>query len=208
MAFFKFNNVRIAGMSGGVPRNIRNNAAGIATSDNYDADSMSSCSPLWLFIIGILAILLTGIAIYLIGKSITLPVTLLARDSRVVAQGDLTVRINETGTDEIGVLAASFGQIAKLTLELNSEHEELKRIYTEIGRLYYEQAKAAPEGFFVPLFEQANRVTGKIQDKRAKIEALRSEAGIAGEPDIEVEFGDFDDVVSATEADGAGTGDK
>lgn len=82
-----------------------------ATSDKYEADSMSSCSPLWLFIIGILAILLTGIAIYLIGKSITLPVTLLARDSRVVAQGDLTVRINETGTDEIGVLAASFGQM-------------------------------------------------------------------------------------------------
>ena len=104
--------------------------------------------------------------------------------------------------------AKAFGQFTKLTLELNSEHEELKRIYTEIGRLYYEQAKAAPEGFFVPLFEQANRVTGKIQDKRAKIEALRSEAGIAGEPDIEVEFGDFDDVVSATEADGAGTGDK
>ena len=104
--------------------------------------------------------------------------------------------------------AKAFAQITRLTLALNGEHEELKRVYAEIGRLYFEQAKAAPEGFFVPLFEQANRVTGKIRDKRAKIEALRSEAGIAGEPDIEVEFGDFDDVVSATEADGAGTGDK
>ncbi len=104
--------------------------------------------------------------------------------------------------------AKAFGQIAKLTLELNSEHEELNRIYTEIGRLYYEQARTAPEGFFVPLFEQANRVTGKIRDKRAKIEALRDEAGIAGEPDIEVEIGDFEDVVSATEADGAAVENK
>lgn len=39
MAFFKFNNVRIAGMSGGVPRSIRNNAAGISSSENYDADA-------------------------------------------------------------------------------------------------------------------------------------------------------------------------
>ena len=98
--------------------------------------------------------------------------------------------------------AKAFGQIAKLSLELNGEHEELDRIYTEIGRLYYEQAKDAPAGFFVPLFEQAARVTGRIQDKRAKIEALRDEAGIAAESDIDVEIGDFDDVVSATEADG------
>lgn len=104
--------------------------------------------------------------------------------------------------------ARAFGQIAKLSLELNSEHEELNRIYTEIGRLYYEQAKAAPEGFFVPLFEQATRVTGRIQEKRAKIEALRDEAGIAGESDIEVEIGDFDEIVSATEADGMAVDSK
>ena len=124
--------------------------------------------------------------------------------------GRLADKVKETASST-GVLdvyaqganrAKAFGQIAKLTLELNSEHEELNRIYTEIGRLYYEQARTAPEGFFVPLFEQAGRVTGKIQEKRARIEALRDEAGIAGEPDIEVEIGDFDDVVSATEADG------
>ncbi len=130
--------------------------------------------------------------------------------------GKLAGRVKDAA-DSSGVLdvyaqganrAKAFGQIAKLTLELNSEHEELNRIYTEIGRLYYEQARTAPEGFFVPLFEQAGRVTGKIQEKRAKIEALRDEAGIAGEPDIEVEIGDFDDVVSATEADGAAVDSK
>jgi len=98
--------------------------------------------------------------------------------------------------------AKAFGQFTKLTLELNSEHEELKRIYTEIGKLYFEQAKDAPEGVFVPLFEQANRVTGRIQEKRARIDELKENYGVSGKDDIDVEIGDFDDVVSATEADG------
>ena len=98
--------------------------------------------------------------------------------------------------------AKALGQIAKLSLELNGEHEELKRIYTEIGRLYFEQAREAPEGFFVPLFEQANRVSGNIRAKRAKIDELKENYGVSGQSDIDVEIGDFDDVVSATEADG------
>lgn len=98
--------------------------------------------------------------------------------------------------------AKAFGQIAKLSLELNGEHEELKRIYTEIGRLYFEQARANPEGFFVPLFEQAERVSANIREKRARIDALHETYGAPAEHDIDVEITDFDDVVSATEADG------
>jgi hypothetical protein len=90
----------------------------------------------------------------------------------------------------------------KLTLELNGEHEELQRIYTEIGRLCFEQAKDTPEGFFVPLLEQANRVSDSIRAKRAKIDELKEHYGVTEQSDIDVEIGDFDDVVSATEADG------
>ena len=124
--------------------------------------------------------------------------------------GRLADKVKETASST-GVLdvyaqganrAKAFGQLTKLTLELNGEHEELQRIYTEIGRLYYEQAKDAPEGFFVPLFEQANRVTGSIQAKRAKIDELKEHYGVSEQSDIDVEIGDFDDVVSATEADG------
>lgn len=98
--------------------------------------------------------------------------------------------------------ARAFGQFTKLTLELNSEHEELKRVYTEIGRLYFEQAKDAPEGVFCPLFEQADRITGHIREKRAKLDELKENYGVSEKNDIDVEIGDFDDVVSATEADG------
>ena len=124
--------------------------------------------------------------------------------------GKLADKVKETASST-GVLdvyaqgasrAKAFGQLTKLTLELNGEHEELQRIYAEIGRLYFEQAKDAPEGFFVPLFEQANRVTGSIREKRAKIDELKEHYGVTEKNDIDVEIGDFDDVVSATEADG------
>ena len=124
--------------------------------------------------------------------------------------GKLAGMVKETASSS-GVLdvyaqganrAKAFGQLAKMTLELNGEHEELQRIYTEIGRLYFEQAKDAPEGFFVPLFEQANRVSDSIRAKRAKIDELKEHYGVTEQSDIDVEIGDFDDVVSATEADG------
>ena len=124
--------------------------------------------------------------------------------------GKLAGKVKETASSS-GVLdvyaqganrAKAFGQLAKMTLELNGEHEELQRIYTEIGRLYFEQAKDAPEGFFVPLFEQANRVSDSIRAKRAKIDELKEHYGVTEQSDIDVEIGDFDDVVSATEADG------
>lgn len=98
--------------------------------------------------------------------------------------------------------AKAFGQLARLTVELNREQEELKRLYAEIGRLYYEQVRSAPDGVFVPLFEQADRVTDRIRNSRAKIDALKERSGLTGQDDIDVEIGDFDDVVSATEADG------
>ena len=124
--------------------------------------------------------------------------------------GKLADKVKETASSS-GVLdvyaqganrAKAFGLLTKLTLELNGDHEELQRIYTEIGRLYFEQAKDSPEGFFVPLFEQANRVSGNIRAKRAKIDELKENYGVSEQSDIDVEIGDFDDVVSATEADG------
>ena len=103
--------------------------------------------------------------------------------------------------------AKAFAQITKLTLALNSEHEELKRVYAEIGRLYFEQAKAAPEGFFVPLFEQAGRITDSIRAKQTEIDALKADYLEPGEKDVEVEIGDFDDIVSAAEREAMGGND-
>lgn len=121
-----------------------------------------------------------------------------------VAESGAVRDIYENGASR----AKSYGRIAKLALELNGENEELKRVYTEIGRLYYEQAKDAPEGFFAPLFAQAEEICGRIAAKEDEINALKADVAAStgcDEADIDVEIGEFDDfdnIVDATEDDG------
>ena len=98
--------------------------------------------------------------------------------------------------------AKAYGRIAKLSLEINGESQELGRVFQEIGKLYYEQT-AAPEGFFAPLFSQAQSLEDSIADKEAEIAAMKAELNVDGAPDIDVEIGDFEDIVSATEEDGS-----
>lgn len=100
--------------------------------------------------------------------------------------------------------ARAFGQITRLTLALNGEQEELNRVFAEIGRLYFEQAAAAPEGCFAPLFRQAERLADGIREKQSRIDALKARHADGGLRDIEVEIGDFDEVVSAAERDALG----
>ena len=99
--------------------------------------------------------------------------------------------------------AKAYSRIAKLTLEMNGESEELKRVYTEIGKLYYDQAKDAPEGFFAPLFNQVQEISADILAKEEEINAMKAEfEAEAAAKDIEVEVCEFDQVVDATESDG------
>ncbi len=96
--------------------------------------------------------------------------------------------------------AKAYARIAKLSLELNGEHEELKKVYAEIGRLYYEQAKDAPEGFFAPLFAQAEEISAGISAKEDEINGLRAEMEAESSiDDIDVEISEFEEIVSAAE---------
>ena len=117
--------------------------------------------------------------------------------------------VAESGTvrdiyDKGASRAKSYTRIAKLTLEMNGESEELKRVYTEIGKLYYEQAKDAPEGFFAPLFSQVKEISDSILAKEEEINAMKAEfEAECAAKDIDVEIGEFDDIVDATASDGA-----
>jgi len=96
--------------------------------------------------------------------------------------------------------AKAYARIAKLSLELNGENEELKKVYAEIGKLYFEQAKDAPEGFFAPLFAQAEEIYSIISSKEDEINALRAEmAAEESVEDIDVEISEFEEVVAAAE---------
>ena len=102
----------------------------------------------------------------------------------------------ERGTER----TKTYAKIAKQSLELNRESEELRKVYTEIGKLYFEQNGADAPGFFAPLCAQAAATAEKIRSLEDEIRALRESVMPEGaEKDIEVEIGAFDDVVSADE---------
>ena len=133
------------------------------------------------------------------------PVTQFVGKVKDTAENNTVRDIYSQGTGR----AKSYGRIAKLNLEINGENQELNRVFTEIGKLYYEQAKDAPEGFFAALFTQAQALTDSIAAKEEEIRAMKADLAAAAEStdaDIEVEIGEFEDIVSATEEDGSAKG--
>lgn len=117
----------------------------------------------------------------------------------------------ETGVKEVYAdglsRAKSYAKIARLTFDINRENEELRRVFTEIGKLFYEQAEGKAEGFYASLFSRVEEIRGVIADREAEIDGIRNEiaersraASKAAEPkeaeesaeDIEVEICDLD----------------
>ena len=133
------------------------------------------------------------------------------------AEGSTVKEVYEQGASRV----KSYGRIAKLSLEMNGDYEELKRVYTEIGKLCYDQFKDAPEGFFAPLFAQVEEISARIERSEAEIEAMKAETGCQEEPDISVEIvadsvedaaeefkaaaEEFQNIVDATETEGSAT---
>lgn len=98
----------------------------------------------------------------------------------------------------------SYGAIARLTVGINGDTEELKRVYQEIGRLYYEEHKDAPEGFYSSLFSQVDALNAAVGAKREEIETLKNGIDSSAASDIDVEICEFEDIVNSIEADGTG----
>ena len=115
-----------------------------------------------------------------------------------VAESGAVRNVYEQGASK----AKSYGQFAKYAFEVNGDKEELKRVFCEIGKLYFDQAKDAPGEFYAPLFEQANEILQRIAEKEEYIKAVKSEYAAAHQDGIDVEVCDFEEVVSATEEDG------
>ena len=82
----------------------------------------------------------------------------------------------------------------------------IEEIDPQTSTVTEQQAKDAPAGFYTGLFSQARELTESIAAKEAEISAMKAEFAAADsgtDPDIDVEIGDFEDIVSATEKDGA-----
>ena len=125
------------------------------------------------------------------------------------AQSTGIVDVFEKGSQR----ARSFGSATRLTVDLNRDYKELERVFSEIGKLYYEQTSSSPEGFFAPLFEQVEAIRTSIAAKEAEIEAYKSSfetqqaaAGTApDEADLNTRIDDFESIVDRTENDGSST---
>lgn len=103
--------------------------------------------------------------------------------------------------------AKTYARITKLTLEANASAGELNRVYAEIGRLCFELRRSQPEGCFAPLFAQASELTEAIHAKEDEIAALKAQLGEAKGAQPEKESS-FEDIVNATEQDGAGRAEQ
>ncbi len=106
--------------------------------------------------------------------------------------------------------AKSFTDATRLTVDLNRDYKELERVYTEIGKLYYDQAKDAPDGFFPSLFSQVSALRSAIAEKEGQIEAYKanfSPSAEASDSAVDVDrmnsdIADFEEIVNRTETDG------
>ena len=132
---------------------------------------------------------------------ITGTINTLVDKAKEVAESGTVRGIYEQGASR----AKSYARIAKLGLEVNGDTEELRRVYTEIGKLYFDENENDPQGFFAPLFQQVRELKDRIEAKNEEIAAIKAEVEAqAGVSDIDVEIGDFEDIVSYTEDDGSG----
>lgn len=83
--------------------------------------------------------------------------------------------------------AKDVARIAKLNMELSAEKDTIEKAYLEIGKLYYETRKNAPDGFFVQLCDEITLANENITKILSELDDLKSSLGAKGE-DIEVEF--------------------
>ena len=107
--------------------------------------------------------------------------------------------IYEQGADRMKNVARA----AKLTVESSRDSDELKKVYTEIGKLCFEENRTAPGPLYAGLFAQAEELLASLQSKREELGAMKADYE-AARGDIEVEIGDFEDIVNATENEGKG----
>lgn len=103
--------------------------------------------------------------------------------------------IYDKGTER----AKAYTRLAKLNLEINADSEELKKVFLEIGQLYYEQNAASQDGFFASLFSQVDVLKNSIAAKQAELDSIRESIAEETSASDTSADADFEEVVSAEE---------
>lgn len=133
---------------------------------------------------------------------------------------DLEKTVNSAAAG-VGILARGaakatrrMARTAKLNLVIADERKNINRLYTEVGRLYYEAHRDDPEGFFVNLFQKIDASMEAVAVMETELENLRNEIRPVDppsdetpeEPDITVEIEEEPEAPGCGDADAEAPG--
>ena len=76
----------------------------------------------------------------------------------------------------VGDRAKYASRMARLTVDCNTELERVKRTYTEIGRLYYENYRDTADAFLAELCQQVTDANAHVAEMEAQMDELRAAA--------------------------------
>ena len=76
----------------------------------------------------------------------------------------------------VGDRAKYASHMARLTVDCNAELERVKRTYTEIGRLYYENYRDTADAFLADLCQQVTDANARVAELEAQMDELRAAA--------------------------------
>lgn len=76
----------------------------------------------------------------------------------------------------VGDRAKYASHMARLTVDCNTELERVKRTYTEIGRLYYENYRDTADAFLADLCQQVTDANARVAALEAQMDELRAAA--------------------------------
>lgn len=76
----------------------------------------------------------------------------------------------------VGERAKYASRMTRLTVDCNAELERVKRTYTEIGRLYYENYRDTADAFLAELCQQVTDANAHVAEMEAQMDELRAAA--------------------------------
>lgn len=76
----------------------------------------------------------------------------------------------------VGERAKYASRMTRLTVDCNAELERVKRTYTEIGRLYYENYRDTADAFLADLCQQVTDANARVAALEAQMDELRAAA--------------------------------
>lgn len=77
--------------------------------------------------------------------------------------------------DRGSTTAKCYAVIAKLNVKINGEVEQQRKIFTEIGHIYYDENKASPvDGKLAALFAEVEESERLINEMREELEAAKA----------------------------------